>query len=146
MLATLAKVAARTGRKERAAEIIGELESQPRRWPMPSIRALTAEAKAALMVSNGRRGDALQELQTARDLWAEAGCIVSGAEIRIELARLLLAQGDLAGAELEAKAAEANATRVESRRLGKLCQEIGATLTVLRHRGIAMATLPGSDE
>ena len=113
MLATLAKVAALTGRSERAAEIIAELETQPRRWPMASIRALVGEAKAALMTAEGRVAEATHELLAACDLWAEAGAITNSAEVRLTLARLFVEQGDLAGAELEGKAVELIAARLE---------------------------------
>ncbi|TJW66094.1 MAG: hypothetical protein E5V29_23810, partial [Mesorhizobium sp.] len=65
VLATLAKVAARTDRLERAKQVIAELESEPQRWPMASIRALTAEAKAELFMREDRLVEAAWELQTA---------------------------------------------------------------------------------
>ena len=97
ILATLAKVAALTGRAERAAEIVAELETLPCRWPMPSIRALTAEAKAAMLNSRGKIAEAAGELQAACDLWTEAGSVINSADSRVSLARLLVEQGDLAG-------------------------------------------------
>jgi len=121
LLATLAKVAARTQRKERAKEIIAELETQPRRWPIPSIRALTAEAKAELLLSENRRTEAVRELQIACSLWNEINSAINGAEARLSLATLLLQMGDHRGAELEVGTAQSVAKKVDSQRLMQRC-------------------------
>jgi tetratricopeptide (TPR) repeat protein len=121
LLATLAKVAARTKRKARAKEIIAELETRPRRWPTPSIRALTAEAKAELLLAEGHREDAVRELQIACSLWSEIGSAINSAEARIALAAVLLQMGDHRGAELELGTAQSVATKVQSQRLLQRC-------------------------
>jgi len=136
LLASLAKVAARTGRVERALEIVDELEAQPQRWPMPSIRALTAEAKAELLVRDGRPDDAARELQTARSFWDEVASAINAAEARLSLAALLIDQGDFAGADLELRTVHQTATRVESPRLVRRCEELDAA--VQRARRVAM--------
>lgn len=123
LLATLAKVAAFTGRRERASEIITELETEPQRWPMPSIRALVAEAKAALLVDDSRMTEAIGELQTACDLWREAGSVLNCADTRIRLATLLSQAGDHAGARIEAQAVELIARKAASPRLARKCRE-----------------------
>ena len=101
LLASLARVAARTGREERATEIVTELETQPRRWPMPSIRALTAEAKAELFLREGKQAEASREYQSAFALWDEVGSPINAAAARLALATLLVESRDFAGAELE---------------------------------------------
>jgi DNA-binding winged helix-turn-helix (wHTH) protein len=126
ILATLAKVAAQTGRSERAEEIVAELETQPRRWPMPSIRALTAEAKAELSVRQGRPGEAIRELQVACALWNEVGSAINAADARLSLAALLIARGDRIGAELELGTAHAVARKVDSPRLMRRYEELEA--------------------
>jgi DNA-binding winged helix-turn-helix (wHTH) protein len=135
LLATLAKVAARTQRKERAKEIIADLETQPRRWPMPSIRALTAEAKAELLPSEGRPADAVRELQIACSLWNEIDSAINGAEARLSLAALLLQMGDPKGAELELGTAQSVAKKVESRRLMQRCETLRERLGSLATPG-----------
>ncbi|HET7718295.1 MAG TPA: winged helix-turn-helix domain-containing protein [Bauldia sp.] len=123
LLATLAKIAALTGRHERAAEIVRELETQPQRWPMPSIRALTSEARAALLVGEGRILEAIAELLAACDHWREAGSILNYADTRLCLAALLSKAGDRAGARIEAQAVDLIARKTGSARLARKCRE-----------------------
>lgn len=126
LLATLAKISALTGRRERAEEIIAELTTQPQRWPMPSIRALTAEAKAALLAGAGRIDEAVAELQAACDLWGEAGAIINCADTRLCLVALLNRMGDHAGARIEVQTVEMIAQRTGSARLSRKCRELEA--------------------
>src|SRR5262249_55753112 len=94
LLATLAKIAAQTGRTERAKEIVAELETQPRRWPTASIKALVAEAKAELLTREARPVDAVRELQTACARWNEIGSAIHAADARLALAALLMQMDD----------------------------------------------------
>jgi hypothetical protein len=128
LLATLAKAAARTDRAARAREIVTELEADPRRWPIASIRALTAEAKAEIALKEERDYDAVSELQTACSFWNEIGSAVNAAGARLALAGLLLKLEDCAGAELELGTARAIAKRVDSPRLMRLSNELQASL------------------
>ncbi len=132
LLATLAKVAARTGRKDRAMEIVTELETQPRRWPMPSIRALTAEAKAELFLREGRQAEAARELQSALASWNEVDSAINAAGARLALAGVLAEAGDLAGAELELRAARQVAAKVDSRRLLDRSDQLDAAIAAAR--------------
>lgn len=129
LLATLAKVAARTERMDRAKEIIAELETQPRRWPMPAIRALTAEAKAALSIKETQLVDAVRELQTACRLWNEVDSAINSADVRLSLAALLIQMNDRTGAELEISTAQSIARKIDSPRLLRRCAELSALLT-----------------
>ncbi|RUW36702.1 MULTISPECIES: winged helix-turn-helix domain-containing protein [unclassified Mesorhizobium] len=124
VLATLAKVAARTDRYERAKEVIAELEAQPQRWPMASIRALTGEAKAELFIQEGRLAEAVRELQTACSLWNEIGSPINVADARLSLAALLIQLDDRNGAELELGTALALAKKLDSSRLMRRCEEL----------------------
>lgn len=128
VLATLAKAAARTDRLERAKAVIAELESEPQRWPMASIRALTAEAKAELSIRENRFTEAVRELQTACSRWAEIGSPTNCADARLSLAALLIQQGDRTGAELELGTALAVAKKVDSSRLMRRCEELASLL------------------
>ncbi|MBZ9731940.1 MULTISPECIES: winged helix-turn-helix domain-containing protein [unclassified Mesorhizobium] len=124
VLATLAKVAARTNRRERAKEVIAELETQPQRWPMASIQALTAEAKAELFMQEERPAEAARELQIACSHWNEIGSPINVADARLSLAALLIRMGDRSGAELELGTALAIAKKVDSSRLMRRCDEL----------------------
>ncbi len=126
VLASLAKIAALAGRQDRAREIVVELETSPARWPMASIRALTAEARAALQIAAGDTAAAVSELQSACDLWNEAGSALNAAEARLWLAEQLLEEGDAAGASIEVKAAAMIAERTGSGRLLRRCRAIRA--------------------
>lgn len=128
ILATLAKVAARTGRPERAKEVIAELEKQPQRWPMASIRALTAVAKAELFTREDRLAEAAQELQVACARWNEIGSPINAADARLSLAVLLIQLGDHTGAELELGTVLAVARKVDSPRLLRRCDELRTLL------------------
>ncbi|TGV24387.1 hypothetical protein [Mesorhizobium sp. M4B.F.Ca.ET.143.01.1.1] len=128
VLATLAKVAARTDRLERAKQVIAELESEPQRWPMASIRALTAEAKAELFMREDRLVEAAWELQTACSRWAEIGSPTSCADARLSLAALLIRLGDRTGAELELGTVLAVAKKVDSPRLMRRYDELKGLL------------------
>ncbi len=128
VLAALAKVAARTGRSERAKEVIAELETQPQRWPMASIRALTAEAKAELFAREDQLADAARELQVACARWSEIGSPINAADARLSLAALLIQLGDRTGAELELGTALAVAKKVDSSRLMRRHEELKGRL------------------
>lgn len=128
LLATLAKAAARTDRTARAKEIVAELEADPRRWPIASIRALTAEARAEISLKEDRLYDAVRELQAACSLWNEIGSVINAADTRLTLAALLLQLDDCAGAELELGTARSIARKVDSPRLISRCATIETAL------------------
>ncbi|WP_210388516.1 winged helix-turn-helix domain-containing protein [Mesorhizobium sp. 131-2-1] len=128
VLATLAKVAARTDRPERAREAITELETQPQRWPMASIRAHTAEAKAELFTREGRLAEAVGELQAACSRWSEIGSAINAANARLSLAALLIHLGDRIGAELELGTVLTVAKKVDSPRLMRRYEELKGQL------------------
>jgi DNA-binding winged helix-turn-helix (wHTH) protein len=128
LLATLAKVAACSARTERAKEIIAELEAEPQRWPVTSIRALTAEARAELMARDGRPIEAIAELQIACALWNEIESAIHATATRLRLAELLIALNDHAGAELELGTARSTAEKVKSLKLTRRCDDLKALL------------------
>lgn len=128
LLATLAKAAARTERLERAREIVAELEADTRRWPIASVRALTAEAKAEILLKEARAYDAVRELQTACSLWSEIGSAIDCANARLMLAALLLQLDDCAGAEFELGTARFLANKIDSPRFIRRCKELQDSL------------------
>lgn len=128
LLATLAKAAARTDRLARAKEFIAELEANPRRWPIASIRALTAEARAEILLKEANPHEAVRELQVACALWNEIGSAFNAADTRLSLAALLIQLDDCAGAALELGTAHSIARKVDSPRLMRRCATIEASL------------------
>jgi DNA-binding winged helix-turn-helix (wHTH) protein len=128
LLATLAKAAVRTERTEHAAAIVAELEADPRRWPHASIRALIAEAKAEIMLSEARPDEAVRELQNACSFWTEIGSAFNAAEARLSLAALLLRLDDWAGSEFELGTARSIARKVDSPRLSRRYEALEASL------------------
>jgi len=128
LLATLAKAAARADHLARAREVIAELEANPRRWPIASIRALTAEARAEVLLKEAQPQEAVRELQAACALWNEIGSLFNAADTRLSLAALLIQLDDCAGAELELGTARSIARRVDSPRLIRRCAAIGDSI------------------
>ncbi len=124
LLAHLAVVAAASGRPDRAREVIHSLTGAPDRWPMPSIRALTAEASATLLVAEGAVHDAVRQLHLARQLWTSIDSAFHAARIRLRLAELLGVLGDSAGAAAEVSAACICAERIGSLRLVDRCRAL----------------------
>jgi hypothetical protein len=139
VLAALAKAAARTDRPERAKQAIAELETQPQRWPMASIQALTAEARAELFTRENRLAEAVRELQAACSHWVEIGSPVNAADARVSLAALLIQLGDRTGAELELGTVLAVATKVGSPRLQRRHEALTGLLAGARSAEVSGA-------
>lgn len=136
LLANTARIAALGGRPDRAQEVLGEIEAAPDRWPQPSIRALVAEARAALCGADDPQATRLRLL--ARQLWTGARIEYQAARVRIDLARALFEAGDLIGGGAEIAAVERTAARIGSRRLAD-------TAASLRPRAEPQAaTAPGA--
>ena len=116
LLAHLALVAAHAGRNDKAKALIADLAAQEKRWPMPSIRALTSEASAVLARSDDPLA-ALRYLHLARQLWTSVDSHFHATRLRLELADLLLSMGDRAGAGTEIRTAIAAAKEQQSDKL-----------------------------
>jgi len=119
LLANAARIAALAGRAERAERYLNEVEAAGERWSQPAIRALTAEAKAALLPPDDRHVTQIRLL--ARQLWTSAKFDYHVARVRIDLARAFVAAGDVSGAQTELSAAEHLSRRIESPRLLDAC-------------------------
>jgi DNA-binding winged helix-turn-helix (wHTH) protein len=121
LFAHLALLAAHTGRHDQALELIEELSGSPDRWPMPSIRALTNEAKAVLARARGDHEAALQHLHLARQLWSSIEGRVQAVRLRLQIARLQLDGGDVRGATAEVHAAQLIASELGSHKFKARC-------------------------
>jgi DNA-binding winged helix-turn-helix (wHTH) protein len=121
LFAHLALVAAHTGRHDQALELIDELSGSPDRWPMPSIRALTNEAQAALARARQDFEAALRHLHLARQLWSSIDGRVQVVRLRLQVAKLQLEREDVRGAMAEVHAAGLNASELGSPKLQADC-------------------------
>ena len=124
LLVNAARIAALGGRVDLAATFLSEVEVTPDRWPQPTIRAMIAEARAALCGPEDRRRPRLRLL--ARQLWTSAGIEYHATRVRLDLARSFLAAGDATGAAAEIAAAERSANRIGSHRLREMAADLKA--------------------
>lgn len=125
LLANKARICALAGRDAEARACLKLLADNYDDWPSEAIRALAMEAEAAL-----RPGDAptaIQQLNLARQLWTSIGSDYQAARLRLELARVLRAAGDRAGALVEAHCALSTAERIGARLLKQEAATLAAS-------------------
>lgn len=137
LLGHAARIAALAGQADTAAAHLAEIESQPERWPQPSIRAAAAEARAALC----RPGDpeAFRLLSLARQLWTSAQSEYHSARVRLLLAELLARNGDASSVRAELVAARLSADRIGARALSDRISALQAALEAQRSANDLMA-------
>lgn len=115
LLVNAARIAAKSGDRERAERYLAELAETEDRWPQPAIRAMVAEARAALLPAGDLQATQLRIL--ARQLWTSAKVDYHATRVRLELVEGYIAAGDKVGADAELGAAEMTAKRIGSPRL-----------------------------
>jgi len=115
LLGHAARIAAGAGRHEVATRHLAEIDAQCERWPQPAIRALAAEARAALCAAGDQDGFRL--LSLARQLWTSAGLDYHASRVRLQLAQAMMVAGDVSGGRGELIAAQLTAERIGSRRI-----------------------------
>jgi len=91
---------------------------------MPSIRALTNEAKAVLAVARQDHEAAMQHLHLARQLWSSVDGRLHAARLRLKIAKLQLERDDLRGAATEVNAAGLAANELGSHKLQANCSAL----------------------
>jgi hypothetical protein len=128
LLAHLALVAAHAGKHERAQSLIDDVAGQAKRWPMPSIRALTNEATALLARGRGETNVALRHLHLARQLWTSIDCRLNAARLRMQIAALQLALGEKTGASTELRIAFQAVTALKSEKMKRQCETLQQSL------------------
>ncbi len=130
ILAHKARICARAGRAEDARACLQLLASSFDSWPSSAIHALVTEAEAYLAPPHDAKeqASAIQLFSLARQLWTSIGVEHQAARVRMELAKLLLARGDGAGARVELTCAEASATRAGARSLQQQAAQLVAGL------------------
>jgi tetratricopeptide (TPR) repeat protein len=122
LLAHRARIAALGGRPDLATQLLGELEDAPDRWSQPTIKALIAEARAALCSADDPH--AMRLLVLARQLWTSGRIDFHAARVRLKIADWLLDANDSVGAEAELRAVDQTATRIGSNRLAGLADTL----------------------
>lgn len=140
LLAHQALVAAHTGRHHHASKAIAELTGGAERWPMPSIHALTNEARAVLAQARQDDEGALRHLHLARQLWSSIEGRVHATRLRIRIAKLQLQRGDCHGASAEIQAARLGADALGSDKLKRDCAALQRDLDArIAAHGLARA-------
>ncbi|MEJ1156705.1 winged helix-turn-helix domain-containing protein [Prosthecomicrobium sp. N25] len=115
IVANKARIAALAGRLDTARDCVRELSDSYDSWPSQAIRAMTLEAQARIACEDDRSPTRL--LVLARQLWTSMGADYQVARVRLELAEVLSASGQGAGALVEADLAARGAQRIGALRL-----------------------------
>ncbi|HYB23451.1 MAG TPA: adenylate/guanylate cyclase domain-containing protein [Solirubrobacteraceae bacterium] len=98
---------------ERAADAsVTDLEELARRLETPGPAAAAAVARGELALHRGDTGTAIASLRQGIRTWCEVNAPYEAAEARVSLARALTADGDVAGARLEIRAAARSADEI----------------------------------
>ncbi|HMK99333.1 MAG TPA: adenylate/guanylate cyclase domain-containing protein [Acidimicrobiales bacterium] len=98
---------------ERAADAsVTDLEELARRLGTPGPAAAAAVARGELALHRGDTGTAIASLRQGIRTWCEVNAPYEAAEARVSLARALTADGDVAGARLEIRAAARSADEI----------------------------------
>lgn len=112
ILALLVVVELRRGDPEGARKAASRLNAVDETCGSNEIRALAHLSQARLALHGGEAAAAVDELETALTLLTRMDRPALTAEIRLDLARALLALGDAAGAAVEAEAAHFEFSRL----------------------------------
>ena len=122
LLANAARIAAKSKQTARAKRYLAAVNEAEDRWPQATVRALVAEANAALLPEEDTESMRLRLL--ARQLWTGAKFDYHATRMRLEIAQVHLATGDIAGAQSELAAALHTAQRLGSKRLLTACANL----------------------
>jgi DNA-binding winged helix-turn-helix (wHTH) protein/ATP/maltotriose-dependent transcriptional regulator MalT len=126
-LAVLARIAAKAGRLERAAEAIRELDAAPERTESRVSAAEFAHARGELAWAENDLPAAEQHFRASVTHWIDVRAPVHAARVRLRLSELLVEIGDHSAAELELGAAEAAFERVQAAALLSRCLTLRET-------------------
>jgi DNA-binding winged helix-turn-helix (wHTH) protein len=116
--ANKARLCAMAGRVEDGRACLKALKENYDAWPSAAIRALAMEAQACLPPVKGEPSP-VQLLNLARQLWTSIGGEYHAARVRLDLAERMIAEGDVAGALVEAKCALLGAEKIGARLVQK---------------------------
>lgn len=97
--------AARAGDLSTARAALAKVRDAPELVSTPGLQALTTTAHAELRVAEGDTPGGISLLRSALAAWLEMDAPLAAAHAHCRLARLLLAEGEMAFAELEFKVA-----------------------------------------
>jgi hypothetical protein len=124
ILANKARICALAGREAEARACLKEIADKYDEWPSASIRAVALEAEANLPRTSKDGPSAIQQLHLARQLWTSVDGEYNAARVRLDLARVLLAAGDAAGARVETQCAQTAAERIGALSLARDAAEL----------------------
>jgi DNA-binding winged helix-turn-helix (wHTH) protein/tetratricopeptide (TPR) repeat protein len=129
LLAVLARIAAMSGRQDRARTALNELAALDESSVTRASSAEAARARAELAWVEGEAQKAESFLRVSIAQWLEAGARVHAAHARLRLCEMLLDSGDLAAAELELSAAQSVFHEVGAEALLQTCDGLRAQLS-----------------
>ncbi|HKA03906.1 MAG TPA: LuxR C-terminal-related transcriptional regulator, partial [Acidimicrobiales bacterium] len=124
MLAALVDAELRLGQLDAATATAVELDEVARRAESPAIRAMAAVARGRVCTATGDVDGALDSLEGAVGILADAGRPALAADAQFALAEARAARGDVAGAIDEARAAEAVFERLGARPASDRCRAL----------------------
>lgn len=128
-LANLAMVAAAAGDCARAHEALRTLEQSPELRSTSALTATFAQARGEVAFCEGRHTEAITAFREGLTLWRDIGAPLQVATLRLRLAQCLIADQDIAAAELELCAAESVFRDLDIAPLLDRCYELRASLT-----------------
>lgn len=88
-----------------ARSALTELQTLIEGYEGPSWEATALTCEGALLLHEGRPGEAVTALERARRIWQDIGLPYEGAQVRVLLGKARLALGDQGGADLEFRSA-----------------------------------------
>ncbi|HET9929342.1 MAG TPA: winged helix-turn-helix domain-containing protein, partial [Polyangiaceae bacterium] len=124
ILAVLARIAATSGRVERARAALTELASLPELTASRANAAELSRAEAELLWADGDKAHAEPSFRASIAHWLEMNAPLHAADVRLRLFELLLDAGDPTAAELELSSAE------------RAFEQVGATPLIDRCRAL----------
>jgi DNA-binding winged helix-turn-helix (wHTH) protein len=128
LLAHLVTVAIAAGERSIADRALAELDAHPELHATPSHSAFVAQARASVARADGDLERAVAWLRAAIAIWLETGSSLNVVRVRLKLAEILCAMGDVVHAELELSAAESVLATLENEALATVCRAIRRNL------------------
>jgi ATP/maltotriose-dependent transcriptional regulator MalT len=132
LLAHLARIAARAGKRSLAKKTLAQLEPATELRSTAGCDAQFRLASAELACADGRHSDAVKFLRATVSLWLDEGSKINAAHTRLRLAQVLAQSGDPDAAELELSAARKAFSQMGAAPMTARCEEIRLELLSAR--------------
>lgn len=124
LLAHLLMAASRASQRERAHQVLAELEAGPWLRDTPAVIGTLERGRAELAYLELRLRDGIRHLRAAIDSWTRVGSPLNVAHLRLRQCRFLLESGDADGAYIELDLAEKTFERQQAKPLLARCREL----------------------